>query len=175
MESVSEWKASDGVLPESSSFILHCCQLTKSHKTAKFQSCPTLGMTLFPLVTNCKCKRMTVMWLDLHCYGFLNTFSSSFGRWKVKFLCGISHWWVWCQTCFLSCKSFVLSTVTAWSIRHSSVQLQSSPKPSYFPPAPQLLQSWSVVAGSSSPRSSPRPQLPNSEQDSVPLLETWRR
>lgn len=59
MESVSQQKA--GGSAESSSFVLLCCQFTKSHKTAKFQSCPELGMTLFPLVIKCNCRRMTVM------------------------------------------------------------------------------------------------------------------
>lgn len=71
MESVSKEKDSDGVSPESSSFILHCCQLTKSHKSAKFQSHPKLGVNLCPLVINSNCKRMAVMWVNVHCCGFL--------------------------------------------------------------------------------------------------------
>lgn len=88
MESVSKQKASDGVSPESSSFILCCCQLTKSHKTAKFQSCPKLGTTLFPLVIKCNCNRTTIMLHDVHCYVFLEYIFLFI--WKMK--CAIFVW-----------------------------------------------------------------------------------
>lgn len=172
MESVSKQKASDGVLPESSSFILHCCQLIKSHKTAKFQSCPKLGVILFPLVINCNCKGMPVMWLDVHCCGFLEYIVIFI--WKMK--SEISVWdksLISLMSAVLSCSSFVVfhcpSLEGQTLLCTTAKQHQALP----FPPAPQLLQSCSAAA-EKTPNIGPRPQPPNSEQDSMPLLETQR-